>query len=276
MEEKFTVENQININAFYSFFENHYEKNFHFDGEIHDFWEVLYVVEGQLRVSGDERIYNLKSGNMIFHKPMELHKFTITDDDGATLVIFSFSMEGPKANAFNDKVFSLTHRQRAMVEELMAYVKEKDLKTEGLLPYIYLYPSRIYSGYLQNISTSITRLFLSLDDAGSVAESLVTPEALLFKKAVEYMNCQIDTPLTVSMIAKYCAVSESSLKRIFKKNAGLSVHKYFLSLKIKKAVELLQAGKSVTEVAGKLNFSSQSYFSVAFKRETGKLPSDCE
>lgn len=273
MKEKFIVENQITIGRFYSFFEKHYEKDFHFDGEIHDFWEVLYVEKGELRVSGDERIYHLKSGDLIFHKPMELHKFTITDEAGATLNIFSFSMEGKRADAFKDKVFSLSPGQRAMVAELMAYVREKDLHLDEPLTYIYLYPARVNPSYLQNLSIFITRLFLSLDDGGSVAKSLITREALLFKKAVEYMNEKIDMPLTVPMIAKHCAISESGLKRIFNKNAGRSIHKYFLSLKIKKAVALLQAGESVTVVAEKLNFSSQSYFSVAFKRETGKSPS---
>ena len=64
------------------------------------------------------------------------------------------------------------------------------------------------------------------------------------------------------------------LKRVFSKFAGMSVHKYFLNLKLNAALKLLQSGKTVTEVTETLNFSSQSYFSSAFKRETGKLPSE--
>ena len=70
----------------------------------------------------------------------------------------------------------------------------------------------------------------------------------------------------------------SSLKivndNIFDKYAGISVHKYLLKLKINVAKKLLQDGGQVSVVAENLGFASQSYFSKAFKRETGFTPSD--
>ena len=74
-------------------------------------------------------------------------------------------------------------------------------------------------------------------------------------------------------IAAAVHLSVSALKRIFKKYAGMGVHKYFLKLKLKTAIELLENGDSVTEIAKKLNFSSQAYFTNVFKRETGESPS---
>lgn len=87
------------------------------------------------------------------------------------------------------------------------------------------------------------------------------------------MNNHIDKQPAVSEIAKACNISISSLKRIFTQYAGISVHKYFLKLKFKTASELLHSGMNVNEVAEKLGFSSQSYFSVSYKREIGINPS---
>jgi AraC-like DNA-binding protein len=53
----------------------------------------------------------------------------------------------------------------------------------------------------------------------------------------------------------------------------MSVHKYFLTLKIKTATVLLKGGMSVSEVSDTLGFSSQGYFSATYKRETGNNPS---
>ena len=44
--------------------------------------------------------------------------------------------------------------------------------------------------------------------------------------------------------------------------------------KIKAAIELLQDGENVSNVAERIGFGSQSYFSKAFKRETGISPSE--
>lgn len=77
---------------------------------------------------------------------------------------------------------------------------------------------------------------------------------------------------TVKDIAKHCNISEASLKRIFDKYAGISVHKYLLKLKINKAKNMLQDGVQIVIIAERFGFASQSYFSKAFKRETGFTP----
>ena len=53
----------------------------------------------------------------------------------------------------------------------------------------------------------------------------------------------------------------------------MGVHKYLVSLKMKTATELLNKVVSVCEVSQRLGYSSQNYFSSAYKRETGRSPS---
>ena len=55
----YPVREQIRITDMYSLFETHYEKGFAFPGEAHNFWECLYVRNGEACVSGNERVYNL-------------------------------------------------------------------------------------------------------------------------------------------------------------------------------------------------------------------------
>lgn len=274
MTNEFKVENRIKIDRFYSFFKRLCEKNYRFEGEIHDFWECVYVKQGNITVSGDERVYNLGRGDIVFHKPLELHKFAVNSDEGAELIIFSFSMRGEAVPNFENKVFSLTSFQKNIMEEMLEYIKHNEVPCEKNSPFSYLYPAKTCNNYLENLSIYVIRLFLSLTDNGSIAESLVTQESIIYKKAMEYMENNADKNITVPEIAKICAVSESGIKRIFSKYAAKSVHRSFLNIKIKKALLLLREGRTVSETAEELNFGSQSYFSVAFKRETGKNPSD--
>ena len=86
------------------------------------------------------------------------------------------------------------------------------------------------------------------------------------------MIANLTKNVTVENIAKHLHISPTSLKNIFKQYTGMGVHKYFLRMKINWATELLNDGYSVSETSNILGFSNVSYFSAAYKRETGLLP----
>ena len=280
MEEKvwlsYPVTEQIHITDMYSLFKVHYDNGFAFHGEAHNFWECFFVMDGEVCVSADERVYNLMRGEIIFHKPLEFHKFIVNGFRGATVLVFSFTAEGPLTGWLRDKVFSLSNSQNQIVKSLLSYVQSKtDMlgcsiqKCHGGLEPITQLPY-----YSQMIVTYLYQLFLSLSDEGTISSVSSAPDAVTFSKAISYLNCNLHRQPSVGEIARFSNVSEASLKRIFDKYAGISVHKYLLKLKIKVAMELLQDGESVCLVAERLGFNSQSYFSKAFKRETGFNPSD--
>ena len=274
----YPVSEQIRIKEMFSFFKIHYKNDFEFQGEAHDFWECLYVISGSLCVSADERVYNLKTGDIIFHKPLEFHKFYITAAEGAEILVFSFSMEGLLTDFFANKVFRLSAGQMDIVAEMVEYIEYKQRINErdnnvktGYSASLELFVK--YPVCLQNTALNICRLMLSLAEDSTVGKTSVSPETIIFSKAVDYMNDKIYENPSIEAIAVYCNISVSSLKRIFTKFAGIGVHKYFLLLKLKEAKKMLYRGDSVGNVAETLGFSSQAYFSKTYKREMGISPS---
>lgn len=273
--EPFHIKEQIRILDMFSFFQFHYDPNYTFTGETHNFWECLYVMSGQICVSADERIYHLQSGEIIFHKPMELHKFTISSSEGADLLIFSFSAEGELTIWLKNKVFKLSDHQVAILNALLTYMDAQPAAGEAPFHSLqYLAPYQHIPGYLQTVITYLYQLFLSLASEASLSVSSTAPDAILFQKAITYLNNNLSGSPSVDEVAHYCNISVSSLKRIFDKYAGISVHQYLLKLKIKVAIDLLESGETVTSVSERTGFSNQNYFSKAFKRETGKSPSE--
>ena len=272
----YPIKEQIHITHMYSLFKVHYNNDFAFQGESHNFWECLYVLDGEVCVSADERVYNLLRGEIIFHKPLEYHKFIVNGSNGADLLIFSFSAEGPLTSWLRDKVFHLSNNQNAVIKSLLSYMQSKTLSQQPLGTdfFFYLKPFNESAHYSQMIVTYLYQLFLSLTDEATITSVSSAPDAITFSNAISYLNRNLHRQPSVIEIARSNNVSEASLKRIFDKYAGISVHKYLLKIKIKVAIELLQDGESVCIVAEKLGFNSQSYFSKAFKRETGMNPSE--
>ncbi len=271
----YPIQQQIQITNMYSLFESHFENGYTFQGETHNFWECLYVVKGEVCVAGDERVYNLTSGSIVFHKPMEFHKFSVEKESGADLLIFSFDAEGALTAFLKNKVFELSEYQKQILNYLLTYMvaRTKNQKKAEREEHQYLVPFHSNLMYSQMVSTYLQQLMLSLAEQGVLSVTSSDPDAACFGRAVSYLNCNIHRQPTVSEIAKFCNVSEAGIKRIFDKYAGIGVHKYLTKLKMKIATELLLDGERVSSVADKLGFKDQSYFSRAYKRETGQMPS---
>ncbi len=264
---------QVNITQMFSMFLKHFDKSYSFSGEYHNFWECVYVISGNICASGDERVYHLNPGDIIFHKPMELHKFYIDNPAGATLFIFSFSMDGNLCDVLKNSVFSLSEKQQRVIESLIEYVSGKPGTAQGKTEVQYI--SRFHSipTYSQMVSVYLYRLFLLLAENGSSAPLLATSDAITFGNIVTYMHDHISENLSVDDIAEHICLSTTSLKRIFGRYAGMGVHKYFMQMKISYASSLLKEGKTVTETAEALGFSEQSYFSKVYKQLSGVSPS---
>lgn len=273
MWNSYKVNNIISIGEMYSFFDKDYAENYDFRGESHNFWECVYVIRGNLCVTADQRVYNLSQNQIVFHKPMEFHKFRVTSKHGAKLLVMSFSLFGTASDYFADKVFSLNGEQEDIIHSMLKYAqgqtKAEDIR--GSILKKYLAPSLSSASYMQIITTYIYRLFLLLAQSKAVSYVSSDADAGLFGAAVCYMNSNVDKNLLISDISSYLNISESGLKRIFSKYAGIGVHKYFTGLKIKAATELLRSGVSVSETSQRLGFSSQGYFSGVYKRETGTI-----
>ena len=124
MFDKFEVRKNVEIECFFTIFEAYYEKNFSFDGESHDFWEVVYVIDGEIGVAADGKVYTLSQNEIIFHKPMEFHKLWSENETMPRLLIFSFCAKGGMMDNFTDGVFRLSIEQKAELFRLIGFLRQ--------------------------------------------------------------------------------------------------------------------------------------------------------
>ena len=82
-----------------------------------------------------------------------------------------------------------------------------------------------------------------------------------------------DAQLTVGAIAASVGVSSDYLSRQFRQVTGIAVQEYLRRYRFARAMELLQTGLSVGDVAAQVGFGSLCHFSREFKREMGITPS---
>jgi AraC family transcriptional regulator len=92
-------------------------------------------------------------------------------------------------------------------------------------------------------------------------------------RAVEYIQDQLDTDLTVSGIAQAVYMSPYHFTRLFKESTGQSPYQYVVEARTRKAKELLITGKfTISEAAHHVGFVDQSHLTRHFKRVFGLPP----
>lgn len=105
-------------------------------------------------------------------------------------------------------------------------------------------------------------------------EKIVKPKKVSTLDAlVNFINNNIQSPLSVEYIAQQNFVSVSLVYKLFYKNFNLSVKNYINKKRCELALSLLMfSDKSLNDVAFEVGFSSLSYFSKVFKKLYGVSP----
>ena len=120
--------------------------------------------------------------------------------------------------------------------------------------------------YTLELLTLLCRL--KYDYAPQVSES----EQLIHTIA-EYIRTNYSQDLSLPVLSKRFALSESCLSRKFKAVSGMGLNEYITSVRIHNAEQLLSKGElSVTAVAEQCGYSDSNYFASVFKRIKGTTP----
>lgn len=80
---------------------------------------------------------------------------------------------------------------------------------------------------------------------------------------------------SIEEMAKLALMSETKLKKLFKRVFGMGLYEYYQKNRMHKAKDMLLSGKfKISEIGITLGYSNLSNFSAAFKKEFGFLPSE--
>ncbi len=282
----FIVSELFKLDKLYTMFHQTDDSGTCYVGESHDFWECIYIKEGNSCNCVEGKVYELKEGDLIFYKPMEFHQHHVDDGKKADMFFFSFSLEKCPPDFALDTVYKLNSKQREILKKISDFADNATKNTvfteeeiagqkSEYINYDYIKPLLAFSKNISDMSTivnHIEELFLDLYNTKNIVEETDSYHAGIYRNAVAYMTEHISEKITIPDIARHCSISVPTLKNIFYQFTNISVHRYFIHLKITQAIILLKNGASAYEASERIGFASQAYFSVAFKRETGLTP----
>lgn len=121
-------------------------------------------------------------------------------------------------------------------------------------------------------SLEMLSAFVQLLSLPDVLDGAVAQERQRLHQACELLRERYAEHWPPGLVAQAVGLSEKRLQQLMRENMGRSVHAYLSDMRLARASDLLQAGMSVTQVAGEVGISSLSHFSKIFKARYGVSP----
>ena len=243
----------------------------------HDFYEVYYLLGGEVEYWVDGRIIRMLPGDLLLINPLELHRPIL--DQGSpvyeriVLWINKEFLEGLcTGNSGLNICFdtaqpghthlirtsatertALTARLGELVREFYSRDFGSDLSAHGL-----------FLQFMVQLNRMATRSQSQQEETQSLSP--------LVQKVLEYITDHIQEDLSLEDIADQMFVSKYHLSHAFTREVGVSVYRYVMLRRLMMARQLLQAGESAGQVCRSCGFSEYTSFYRAFKSEYGVSP----
>lgn len=114
-------------------------------------------------------------------------------------------------------------------------------------------------------------LLLACDRLNPVRQHRQTDPRIL--KTLEFVSAHLDEAMTIDGLAAVAGISPSRFSHLFRAELGLPAMHYVETRRIERAMQLLRVTPlSVKQVAQQVGFDSPFYFSLRFKKLTGRSP----
>jgi len=94
------------------------------------------------------------------------------------------------------------------------------------------------------------------------------------ERGVETIEAGYAQPLTLRDLGRAAGMSPYHFSRLFRAVTGIPPHRYLTMVRLRRALQLLRQGASVTTTCYAVGFGSLSHFITAFGRRFGVLPSE--
>lgn len=231
----------------------------------HDFFSIDYIYDGTFTQIINGKKISCPKGSICLLSPFDIHQY------------FNESPASMISIVFNDDVI-LSQIWDALSIDNAPYItilNESDgdrmMRELEIIETEYQNPSHLSNAV---IKSTISRIVVEILRKSSPTLFPRPQKHDSVHKAIAYVRYNFLKPITLEETAKIYHVTPSHFCKYFKKHTGSTFKEYIVSLRLDYAMRLIKnSNQSITEICFESGFSSPSYFTKAFLKRFGVLPS---
>lgn len=248
-----------------------------------NFFELIYVLDGNGRQVVNENEFLYKPGNLFLLTPQDVYSFEVTRKSQFFLLRFNESfIHTNQAKNFDEGDW--LHRMKFILENashqpgcILKNQTDKPVIRELIESIIreqnnkQLFHRKIIEQIVNTVITIVARnISMRLPDRiKPLKEELII-------KILQYIHHNIYEPekLKAENISREIRISKHYLGRYFKKHTGETLQEYITQYKLKLVeTRLMHSDLRINAIAYELNFTDESHLNKVFKKYKGVNPS---
>ena len=238
----------------------------------HSAVEILLTLEGMVTYTIEDKIYQVRKGEILIVPPDTLHSLTMGEGSSRYLFLFEsdaiMTMRDIKSMAmYFHKPFHLRDGSDAHVRirELLLRAREAYEKRE------LMWNTMCYSCILRVYATLGQRYLSGIKPR--TGDNMRNMDSEVINAVMTYINNHYRAELSLEDVAKFAGFSRYYFSRSFKRQTGYSFKDYLCQKRLQVAMDLLiRTNRSMRDVAIESGFGSVATFNRVFREKKGCTP----
>lgn len=239
----------------------------------HDFYEVDFLVSGDVTYVIESRVYHVQPGQMLIINPRELHQVYIQPDAAPyerymlwvapgllqqlsseqTDLCRCFDMDRPQYG----NLLRLSPQQRKLIPAMLeSLLREQEASAFG---------SELLR---QNL---LTELMIHINRIAEQSEPSAPSDSVV-ARVIDYISTHYHEPLSLDLLSERFYVSKYHLSHEFTRQMGTGIYQYIQKKRLLIARQLMADGQKPVEVYAQCGFGDYAAFFRAFRKVYGLSP----
>lgn len=244
-------------------------KNFYLHN--HDFYEILFFLQGDSSYIIEGNTYKLNPYDLIIQRKNEMHRVyhnSVTTYERVILWIRPEFFEQFNCKELEEEFLKQTHGSMNKIDAELCI-------SSGL--YDAFMRIQKYSNNFKEVNSPVVSAviieILYLINNAKLFSNDGNPDTTL-KSVISYINSHYTDDISLDELAEQFFITKYHLCRIFKEGTGITVHNYITNKRLMRVRELKSEGHNMGEAAMLAGFGNYSSFYRAYQKNYGFSPSE--
>lgn len=249
------------------------ENNYSFNMHVHSVYEIYLSMSDNNKFCIGQNIHDVNRYDLFLFNNTDIHKINTeqcTRYDRYVVMfspnIFTKASEETKGllRCFNANNMNRRHKYSLPEAMRQEFISTLDKMVSSSDPHKNL-----------KLRTYLTELLLMIDNMSQSTHLELSSQSYSnprIKEISEYIQMNFAYPISLDQLSKQFYLNKFYLCKLFKEQTGFGINEYICACRLNKAVALLNAGETVSTVALKTGFGSDTYFISTFKKNLGVSP----
>ena len=230
--------------------------------EIHPYHEIIYFLRVKGKILCEQFEAELCDNSLLVIPANTYHQVVIDDQEGYTRLLMNFGdIDGltdmPTLGSGKNKYIPrLSEDIVFLLKKIIDNLKDTDEIKSRL----------IFGAFMMLLSEIESAEFLSHSQKSGAEREVLA-------RCLEHIDANFGARLSAANIARAVGISESSLYSLFKKNLGISIHRYITEKRIMYAHTRIREGALPTKIYRECGYNDYATFYKAYVKLLGKAPS---